>query len=47
MVSTETQRQLETFRTEETEVQNADWFYVAFEKSMNMVQMAPEGSPEQ
>ena len=26
-MSTETQRQLETFRTEQHEVQNADFFY--------------------
>ena len=47
MVSTEIQRQLETFRTEEHEVQNADFFYQAFEKSLKMFEIVPEGTKEQ
>ena len=47
MVSNEIQKQRETFRTEEHEVQNADWYYNAYDKANRMVHMVPEGSPEQ
>ena len=47
MVSTEIQRQRETFRTEEHEVQNADWYYDAYDKAMRIVELAPVDSPEQ
>ena len=46
MVSNEIQRQRETFRTEEHEVQNADWHFIAFDKAMKMVGLVPEGSDE-
>ena len=47
MATHEIQRQRETFRTEEHEVQNADWYFDAYEKANRMVGLVPEGSPEQ
>ena len=47
MVSQEIQRQRETFRTELHEVQNADWYFNAYDNANRMVGLAPEGSDEQ
>ena len=38
---------MEVFRTELNEVQNADFFFAAFEKSMRFYEYAPAGTPEQ
>ena len=38
---------MEVFRTELHEVQNADFFYAAFEKSLRFYEYAPAGSSEQ
>ena len=38
---------MEVFRTELHEVQNADFLYAAFDKSMKFYELATAGSPEQ
>ena len=41
------QRLTGTFRTEQHEVQNIDFFYDAFEKSLSMYEAVPDGTKEQ
>ena len=40
------QRQVGAFRTEQHEVQNANVFYDAFEKSLSMCEAVPAGTSE-
>ena len=41
------QTQMEVLRTELHEVQNADFLFAAFEKSMRMYELVQAGTPEQ